>query len=225
MSRIPFTPDNPKGFNAATFAVIDFLKGDRRTGMCLCPIHDDHNPSLSVSSGDKVAVVVHCFGCGNDAAVIDHLRANGVWPTSGKLTGAQASLAAEEARSPEERRRYAVSIWNALNRGRGHELAFLLRDYTATRALNRVPPEARITLAPALLQARDNRNKMLGSHDPGMVLAFRDKTGRFSGIQTLWLNGDLTGKREKEPQRQTSGRSKCGPRIRFRRPADTPPRI
>ena len=55
--------DNPRQFNAATLAVIDFLDGDRRTGKCFCPLHNDgRRPSLQVGNGDRVLTVVHCFG-------------------------------------------------------------------------------------------------------------------------------------------------------------------
>lgn len=43
--------------------------------LCLCPAHDDHNPSLSISTGDNGAVLVKCFaGC----SVEDVCRAVGV---------------------------------------------------------------------------------------------------------------------------------------------------
>ena len=32
--------------------------------MCLCPVHDDHNPSLSIAVGDDGKLLLHCFsGC------------------------------------------------------------------------------------------------------------------------------------------------------------------
>jgi len=44
-----------------------------------CPAHDDNNPSLSIAEGDGKALV-HCHaGCSQDA-VVDALKAAGVWP-------------------------------------------------------------------------------------------------------------------------------------------------
>lgn len=37
----------------------------KRSGMCRCPFHDDHEPSM------KVDTRFHCFGCGADGDVID----------------------------------------------------------------------------------------------------------------------------------------------------------
>jgi len=44
------------------------LKGVKKISavqcMALCPAHDDHNPSLSVSLGQDGRILIHCFaGC------------------------------------------------------------------------------------------------------------------------------------------------------------------
>src|SRR6476646_1911352 len=120
--------DNPKGFNEATLQVIDLLGGDRRTGKCFCPCHDDgENPSLQVGSGDKVPVVIHCFGRNSrehDQEVLDYLRAEGIMPTSNALVREQSSEQAEQARSPEDRRLFAAKIWRGL-RDSGEEFRSL----------------------------------------------------------------------------------------------------
>lgn len=41
-----------------------------RNGMCVCPFHDDKNPSM------KVDRRFHCFGCQADGDVIDFIS---VW--------------------------------------------------------------------------------------------------------------------------------------------------
>lgn len=109
---------NRTGFNPATLAVIDSLSGDQRTGRCLCPCHDDgRNPSLEVFDGDKVNIVVHCHWINkteHNLEVIAYLRQNGVWPTSDALSHEKLSERAEQNRSPEHRRPYAISIWNSL---------------------------------------------------------------------------------------------------------------
>jgi len=47
--------------------------------LCLCPAHDDRDPSLSLDSGDKGLVVRCMAGCEQDA-VITAMRARGLWP-------------------------------------------------------------------------------------------------------------------------------------------------
>src|SRR6266496_1409486 len=43
------------------------LTGVKRNGkgwLALCPAHDDHNPSLSITDGDNGRILLHCFaGC------------------------------------------------------------------------------------------------------------------------------------------------------------------
>jgi hypothetical protein len=211
------TPENPKGFNPAALRVIDFLVGDRSSGMCMCPCHDDGaNPSLSVSNGDKVAVVLHCFGRKSrqhDLEVIEYLKRRAVWPSSDKLYGEQASVAADAARSPEERRRYALDVWNSLAASNGREIAQkLLPDYLTARGLTTVPETAMATI-PFRLWPRGDGETRLRTEHCGMVLPIRDKTGELQGIQVTWLDWSqstegewlLDRKREEEPQRQSYG--------------------
>jgi hypothetical protein len=198
------TAGNPKGFNAAVLAVIDGLGGDRSTGMCLCPVHDDRNPSLSVNNGDRVPVVLHCFGCGRDAEIVDYLKRNNLWPDSAAFTGTRATAAADEGRSAEERWRYARDMWNALIDGYGDKMAPMLHLYTDKRGLSRVPPEAVMTMP---LSWAGGRADNLPSENAGMVLPVIDRHGKFRAICVTWLNPTLDGKRAKEggPRRQTYG--------------------
>jgi hypothetical protein len=199
------TRENPKGFNPAVLTVIDALGGDRRTGMCPCPIHGDgQRPNLSVSNGDRHPVVVHCFSCGRDDEIVDYLKLNNYWPNSARFTSANASAAADESRDPEERRSYAQKVYNALAEGYGFQMQGLLSNYLKPRGLSRVPPEAMITMP---ISWAGDRPDNLQADNAGMVLALSDKRGKFQGIHVTWLNPDLNGKRAEElgPQRQTYG--------------------
>jgi hypothetical protein len=198
------TYGNPKGFNPAALAVVDALGGYRKTGMCLCPLHNDRTPSLSVSNGDKVPVVLHCFGCGRDDEIIDYLKRNGDWPNSANFTSARATAAADESRDPEERWRYARDIWQALIDGYGERMAGLLHLYTDKRGLSRVPPGAVMAMPISWARAHGDDNN-LPVDNAGMVLPVVDKRGKFRGIHVTWLNPTLDGKREEEPKRQTYG--------------------
>ena len=56
---------------------------DSKGWKCLCPIHDDHNPSLSIRDvGGNV--LVHCHRCGSDgqAKLVEELKRRGLWPTA-----------------------------------------------------------------------------------------------------------------------------------------------
>jgi hypothetical protein len=48
------------------------------------------------------------------------------------------------------------------------------------------------------------------SEDPGIVFRVRDRDNKFLGIHVIWLNDDLTGKRDAAPQRQCYGPIKGG---------------
>ncbi len=53
------------------------LLGAKRSGKCwmaVCPAHDDHNPSLSLSSGKDGQLLVHCFAGCSHAEIIDGLK-------------------------------------------------------------------------------------------------------------------------------------------------------
>jgi len=66
------------------------LGGKRNAGgwMVKCPAHNDKTPSLSVADGVDGKTLFHCFaGCGQDA-VIDGLRAKGLWQMNGSTNGA-----------------------------------------------------------------------------------------------------------------------------------------
>jgi hypothetical protein len=120
------------------------------------------------------------------------------------FTGTRAAAAADESRDPEERRRYAAKIWDALLDGYGDKMAHLLHLYTDKRGLSRVPPEAVITMPISWAGGREDN---LPVDNAGMVLPVVDKRGKFRGIHVTWLNPTLDGKRAEEggPQRQTYG--------------------
>ena len=46
---------------------------------CLCPAHNDHNPSLSVSDGDNGLLLVNCKAHCSQGNVINALRNRGLW--------------------------------------------------------------------------------------------------------------------------------------------------
>lgn len=50
-----------------------------RTGTARCPAHPDRTPSLSITSGTKQDVVVHCFVC-DQSDVVAKIQEMGLWP-------------------------------------------------------------------------------------------------------------------------------------------------
>ena len=71
-----------------------------RNGMCVCPFHDDKNPSM------KVDRRFHCFGCQADGDVIDFVsRLENVSPKEAALMLAQDFSIPYEDREPHGRSR------------------------------------------------------------------------------------------------------------------------
>lgn len=66
-----------------------------RNGMCVCPFHDDKNPSM------KVDRRFHCFGCQADGDVIDFIsRLENVSPKEAAIMLAQDFSISYEDREP-----------------------------------------------------------------------------------------------------------------------------
>lgn len=114
------------------------LGNARRTSdgwSCLCPAHDDHNPSLSLTVKNG-RLLVHCHaGCAQEN-VIAALRSRGLWPTRENVMGERRTTIDEDEdeRDAEEKKfRHVRSIWRALGcasekptkylKGRGIEIA------------------------------------------------------------------------------------------------------
>ena len=69
-----------------------------RNGMCVCPFHDDKNPSM------KVDRRFHCFGCQADGDVIDFIsRLENVSPKEAAIMLAQDFSISYEDREPSGR--------------------------------------------------------------------------------------------------------------------------
>jgi putative DNA primase/helicase len=190
--------DNPRGFNASTLRIINFLGGDIRSGMCRCPMHEDRTPSLHVEDGEHQPTVLNCFGGGrrHNQEIVDHLRAHGVW---GGISSKKLDEGEKKSRSPEERSAYAKKIWTEVRFNDGEELAHLLKDYLKPRGIKQVPETAMFSLAWTV------RAGATSSDEPAMVLPVRNARGKLYGTHVTWLTGNLKSKRKNEPQRQTYG--------------------
>ncbi len=86
-----------------TAAEIAAALGGRRVGpgrwMAKCPAHEDRTPSLSIRQSDT-KILVHCWGGCEQQAVIDALRARGLWP--------ERPMPDRTPATPEEKRAWAA---------------------------------------------------------------------------------------------------------------------
>lgn len=117
---------------------------------CLCPAHDDHNPSFSIADGADSKVIFKCFaGCTSDD-VIAALQSRGLWPESGR----GGTLKAQPARTPAPKRetastaRYAAEIWARTARDDG---ATLSHQYSIRKGVRHACGAGRATVSGRLL--------------------------------------------------------------------------
>ena len=139
--------------------IVESLNGTWRQnkGMCCCPAHDDHTPSLSVTLGRK-AILFHCFaGCSNEE-VIAALDRQGV--RSRDLFDGSGAVAAD----PQEKRAFnsnARRLWHSATAicdspAEGYlAKRGILRASDQLRYLERTPlgPRGAVQFLPAMLAA------------------------------------------------------------------------
>jgi hypothetical protein len=86
--------------------------------MARCPAHEDKTPSLAISVGKTGQVLVKCFSGCSQTAVIDALRAKGLWAGErdpGIARGSAEKLEHERqiAGDAEAKRKRARQLWDA----------------------------------------------------------------------------------------------------------------
>jgi putative DNA primase/helicase len=90
-------------------AIASALGGARREGggwRCLCPAHEDRDPSLSVTESNGKILVICRAGCDQDA-VIEALKDRGLWPEAKRTLGKSAT-ATYDYRDADGSLRYQV---------------------------------------------------------------------------------------------------------------------
>jgi putative DNA primase/helicase len=182
--------------------LVEQLYGDTRTGRCFCPSHDDEpSPSFVVNLKtftDKGDPLFRCYGGCEQAAVIAALRAKGLWPVPGSVPKGSNGPAVTH-RSAEDRRQYAIRIYRSVQAQRWPK--DLLKPYFASRKLEGLPNSAWVSMP----VPRGGEERQYISEDPGIVFGVWNRDKKFLGIHVTWLNKEMTGKREPQPQRQSYG--------------------
>ena len=162
--------NRPTNLEAQGREIVERLGGEwqRRGGMCRCPAHDDHDPSLSVRPGER-RLLFHCFaGCDTSKVIraLSALRLIGPAPQSGEDAGPSPA-------DPDRRNRGAAArLWaaghplpkspaEAYLRGRG-----LTQDVSDLRYHPRTPygRAAQAIFRPALLAAVRDASGLVAVH-------------------------------------------------------------
>lgn len=169
-----------------------------------CPAHNDSHPSLSISSGKKHPIILHCHtGCTQDE-VVAALRERGLWGNNQERheqpsRAWQMEQARIDQRKNRKMREAAVMIWKQATLPR-HTI---VETYLAERGLT----------GPLPRDIRFHANLMhtpTGRTYPGMVALVRDSTGKGTGIQRTFLRQDGRGKAEIDHPRMMLGDCRTG---------------
>jgi hypothetical protein len=184
-------------------------------GTARCPAHDDRRPSLSVGDTDGGKVLVRCHAGCDQTAVIDALRARGLWPSSGASRTSGHSRPAQRNVAPTENidhRRAAARIWCEACAAAGTIVDLYLDQHRGYRGI--IPPTIRCAAA--------LRHRRSGLTFPAMVAAVAVWPSReVVAVHRTYLDPDTAGKASVDPVKMMLGKvgggavrlAECGGRL------------
>jgi hypothetical protein len=79
----------------ASYVIAKHLGGEKKTATgwrCLCPIHDDHAPSLYISYGDNGKLLFNCRAGCDQSTVFNYIKDSGLLPPQDKETKHHAKV-------------------------------------------------------------------------------------------------------------------------------------
>lgn len=159
--------------SAAT--IIAALDGNQRNGMCRCPAHDDHNPSLHVSDGRKGVMFFCHAGCSQEA-VMKALPQRGHLPTKRDRVRLHAAKNAKATNTERQARKLLA----AAEETDEHPTAYLRR-----RGIKYFPPELK-------LLDRGTMHAITGTMLPAMIAPVTDMDGRSIAAHVTYLTGSAS---------------------------------
>lgn len=167
--------------------IVSSLGGNPDSGMCRCPAHDDHKPSLHVSvQNGRVLVKCHA-GCSQDA-VIDALKRRGLWPSHGPEIKPERSAKQAEADSQHAEYRQLRTVIAILRKASGDGGFGAPEAYFRNRGLE--TPVTALTLKreeiDELAIGQVERARLYGDDDPKPKFTQRDR----DAIVFPVINGD-----------------------------------
>lgn len=189
--------------------------GGRKVGsgwMARCPAHDDREPSLSIRDADDGKVLLHCHAGCDQAAVIEALRARGLWSDTGQSHPPRALRRSESVtqggREGADRTRPALDLWRASRPATGTPVEAYLRSRGLT-----LP-------TPSTLRFHAGLKHASGGIWPAMVALVRRGTdGRPLAVHRTFLARDGSSKAPVEPAKMMLGPCRGGA-VRLAEPGD-----
>ncbi|MBX9453606.1 MAG: hypothetical protein KL801_17560 [Mesorhizobium sp.] len=157
--------------SAAT--IIAALGGNQRNGICLCPAHDDQNPSLHVSDGRNRVVFFCHAGCSQEA-VMAALQQRGLLQTKQNRVRRPSTVTVASTGTEH----IAVELGDAAEETGESPTAYLRR-----RGISISPSVLKLVGAGVM-------HFITGKMLPAMIAPVSDKDGRIIGVQVTYLTAD-----------------------------------
>jgi putative DNA primase/helicase len=164
--------------NSPASEIIHALNG--RNGVCRCPVHDDKEPSLSITDGEDGDIIVHCFADCDYRDIKDELRHRGLlsdWQLSGgdperqsRIDAERSKRIAETRKKDRQRLEWCESIWGESQGATETPVA----AYLGSRGIDIAPPTIRF-------------HKALRHTDTGLYF------GAMVAAVTQWPSTKITG--------------------------------
>jgi putative DNA primase/helicase len=161
-------------------AIIAGLGGNRDSGMCCCPAHDDSTPSLHIGAGRNGKILVRCHAGCSQEQVIAALKAKGLWSGGSHKQTFVSDPTKSEAYDAYVKLKRAWAILRAANAAN----AGSPKRYLKGRKIDIVPKNA------MMLSASQSR-KLMGFGFSAMVLPIAND-GLLSGCLVTFLARDST---------------------------------
>ena len=199
MDAIPHGRDLT-GFIMTAETIAKALGGRKAGGswMARCPAHDDHEPSLSIATGNEGKVLVRCHAGCTQVAIIEALEVRGLWQGWDAHQRAYRSAPAPETHRKADalqkaRRALVARIW----RQSGPASGSLIARYLASRGI--------VSPLPSDLHFHPHLRHPTGAYAPAMVAAVRNVDGIVTGLHRTWLCDDGAGKAHLSPAKAMLG--------------------
>lgn len=168
--------------------------------MARCPAHADKNPSLSISAGSDGKALVHCHAGCPQSAVIDALRALGLW-SAGDNRPRVPAVNLHSSRDDDKvfMMKAALDIWNQSDPAPNTAVETYLRSRGIT-----LPIPASLRFHSAL------RHTPTCTEWPAMVALITGADGTPIAVHRTYLAHDGNGKADVTPQKMTLGPCRGG---------------
>jgi len=164
---------------------------------CLCPAHDDYNPSLSLSLSEDGKLLACCYAGCSFPDILSALRSRGLSEKSDFLQ--RRGILPEAPQSPKEPNRVALRIWHESVRADGTYVETYLRSRGIQGSI------------PSTLRFHPRLFHNSRTYHPAMVAAITLCPAKIiSGVHRTYLSADGADKASLSPNKMMLGSIKGG---------------